>query len=198
MRLALGLILTMQMVATAALAETAYVTDNLRLGLYESENTTGRAFHTMDSGQEMEILVRGTNTANVRLPDGRSGWVKSAYLVTEKPAKLIVAETQAQRDAFAAELEAAKAAFAEPAAAIAKLEGDAANLAEQLATANASVADLEAERLSVQSLKEQYKGSLPLSWVGAAIAVCLIAGFLGGLWWTDRQSRARHGGIRIY
>jgi hypothetical protein len=34
--------------------------------------------------------------------------------------------------------------------------------------------------------------------VGSAIAVCLIAGFLGGLWWVDHRSRKRHGGIRIY
>ena len=195
MRQALGLILLLPL---AAAAETAYVTDNLRLGLYENESTTGRAFRSMDSGQEMEILVRGTNTANVRLPDGTTGWVKSAYLVTEKPAKLIVAETAAERDALAEELAATKAAFAEPAAAIARLEGETDTLRGQLASANDRITEFEDERVSVERLREQYKGSLPLRWVAAAIAVCLVAGFLGGLWWTDRQSRARHGGIRVY
>jgi len=37
-----------------------------------------------------------------------------------------------------------------------------------------------------------------VSWVGGAIALCLIAGFVGGLWWVDQRSRRRHGGIRIY
>ena len=40
--------------------------------------------------------------------------------------------------------------------------------------------------------------SLPLSWIAAAIGVCLIAGFLLGMWWADYRSRQRHGGIRIY
>ncbi len=98
--------------ALAAVAETAYVTDNLRLGLHEAEDTSDRAFRSLESGQAMEILIRDRNYANVRLPDGTEGWVKNAYLVDDKPAKLIVAETQAERDALAAELEqATKAAL---------------------------------------------------------------------------------------
>jgi hypothetical protein len=31
-----------------------------------------------------------------------------------------------------------------------------------------------------------------------ATSVCLIAGFLAGLWWIDYRSRKRHGGFRIY
>ncbi|MEJ2370979.1 MAG: DUF933 domain-containing protein [Gemmatimonadales bacterium] len=60
----------------------------------------------------MEILIRDRNYANVRLPDGTEGWVKSAYLVDEKPARLIVAETMAERDRLAAELKAAREAGA--------------------------------------------------------------------------------------
>ena len=195
MRLILGVLALLPIIAAA---ETNYVTDNLRLGLYEAEDTSGRAFRTLESGQEMEVLLRATNTANVRLPDGTEGWVKSAYLVAEKPAKLIVQETQAERDAMAAELAEARAAFAEPAATIANLEADALAMNERIAAADSRIAELEEENASIEGLKQQYKGSLPLNWVGAAIVVCLIAGFLVGLWWTDKRSRARHGGIRIY
>ena len=68
--------------------------------------------------------MRGRNYANVRLPDGTEGWVKAAYLVEEKPAKLVVAETIAERDALAAELEQARASFAEPAQTIDRLRGE--------------------------------------------------------------------------
>ena len=50
------------------------------------------ARQNLDSGQAMEILSRDRNYANVRLPDNSEGWVKNAYLVDDKPAKLIVAE----------------------------------------------------------------------------------------------------------
>jgi SH3 domain protein len=146
----------------------------------------------------MEVLTRDRNYANVRLPDGAEGWVKTAYLVDEKPAKLIVAETMTERDALAAELQQAKQAFAEPAATIDKLNSEAADLAARLESAQTQIEELQEENASIQGMKERYKGSLPLSWVGGAIIVSLIVGFLLGLRWVDHRSRKLHGGIRIY
>jgi SH3 domain protein len=195
MRLIIGVLALLPLMAAA---ETAYVTDNLRLGLHQAEDTSDRAFRFLDSGQPMEVLISGGSYANVRLPDGTEGWVKSAYLVDEKPAKLIVAETIAERDALAVELDQAKQAFAEPAATIDALKNDAAVLTSELENAKTQVADLQSEVESIQGMKERYRGSVPLNWVGGAILVCLIAGFLGGLKWVDYRSRKRHGGIRIY
>jgi len=179
-------------------ADTAYVTDNLRLGLYEAPDTSGRAFRYLDSGQAMEVLTRDRNYANVRLPDATEGWVKAAYLVADKPAKLIVAEITAERDALLAELEETRQSFAAPAATIEALRNDAMSFDAKLAEAEARVVALQDENASYRGQREQYKGSLPLSWVAAAIGVCLLAGFLLGVWWIDRRSRIRHGGIRIY
>jgi uncharacterized membrane protein YqiK len=169
MRLIIGVLILLPVLAVA---ETAYVTDSLRLGLHAAED--------------------------VRLPDGAEGWVKSAYLVDDKPAKLIVAETIAERDRLAGELEQAKAAFADPAATIEELRGQARQLSIDLGDARSQIAALRAENASIQGLKERYRGSVPLRWVGGVIAVCLIAGILIGLWWVDYRSRKRHGGIRIY
>jgi SH3 domain protein len=195
MRLLIGVLALLPMVAAA---ETAYITDNLRLGLHQAQDTSDRAFRMLESGQQLEIISRDRNYANVQLPDGTRGYVKAAYLVDEKPAKLIVAETASERDALAAELEETKRAFAGPAATIQELKDEAAGLAEKLASAESAVETLKAENASIQGLKARYKGSLPLSWVGAAIGVCLIGGFLAGLWWVDYSSRRRHGGVRIY
>jgi len=195
MRLILGILALLPL---AAVADTAYVTDNLRLGLYEAADTSGRPFQMLESGQEMEILSRDRNYANARLPDGTEGWLKSAYLVSDKPAKLIVAETIAERDALVAELEEIKLAFAEPAAIIDTLQADAADLGGQLQVAESRIAELENQNAGFSGMRDQYQGSLPVNWVVAAIAVCLIGGFLLGLWWVDRRSRIRHGGIRIY
>jgi SH3 domain protein len=195
MRLTIGVLVLLPLMAAA---DTAYVTDNLRLGLHAAEDTSDRAFRMLESGQPMEVLLRAGNYANVRLPDGTEGWVKSGYLVVEKPAKLIVAETMAERDALAAELAAAKAAFAEPAATIENLQGETTELMSQLDSAQVQITELQEENASIQGMKEKYRGSVPLSWVGGAIIVCLVAGLLAGLWWADRASRKRHGSIRIY
>lgn len=195
MRLIIGMLALLPLVAAA---ETAYVTDNLRLGLHRAEDTSDRPFRMLESGQEFEILTRDRLYANVRLPDGTEGWVKSAYLVDEKPAKLIVAETMAERDALASELEAAKAAFAEPAETIQGLRDDVATVTTQLDGARARIDELEAAQADIEALRQRYRGSVPIRWVAGVLAVSLILGFLIAMWWVDHRSRKRHGGIRIY
>ncbi len=181
-----------------AQTEVGYVTDNLRLGLHQAADTSDRAFRTLESGQALEIISRNRNYANVRLPDGVEGYVKAAYLVFEKPAKLIVAETEAEKAALQKELEDTRAAFAAPAATIASLEAQLAESKSEAETNAGLVADLGAQVEDFRGRQDQFKYSMPVSWVGGAMFVCLLAGFLAGLWWVDRASRKRHGGIRIY
>ena len=59
----------MLLAGVCAWAETAYVTDNLRLGLHQAADTSDRSFRTLDSGQQIEILNRDRNYAHVQLPD---------------------------------------------------------------------------------------------------------------------------------
>ena len=195
MRLVIGLIALLPLLAAA---ETGYVTDRLMLGLHEAADTSDRPFRSLESGTEFEILSRDRLYAHVRLPDGTEGYVKAAYVVYEPPAKLIVNQAQAEVERLSSELEEAKAAFAEPAAVIDSLKEKTATLEAELATATERVGNLEEDNRNYVSRAERYQYSLPYTWVGGAIVVCLIAGFLGGLWWVDHRSRKRHGGIRIY
>ena len=195
MRLVCGVFVLLPLLVAA---ETVYVTDNLRLGLHEAADTSGPAIQTLDSGQELEILSRNRNYANVRLPDGTEGYVKAAYLVADKPAKLIVTETQAESDRLRVKLEDLRQQFAGPAAIIAALEDESAGLRVQADENETRVAELSTTVANLRQQQAQFQGSMPLSWVGGALGVCLIGGFLVGLWWVDRRSRQRHGGIRIY
>jgi SH3 domain protein len=195
MRRALIIVLVLPFVA---MAETAYVTDNLRLGLHQAPDTSDRAFRTLESGQELEIISRNRNYANIRLPDNIEGYVKAAYLVFEKPAKLIVAETLSENEKLQQELESTKAAFAAPAATIESLKQQVAEKDVALEENSQRIADLTAENEDYLNRYAQFKYSLPFKWVGGAMFVCALGGFLLGLWWIDHQSRKRHGGIRVY
>ena len=192
-----GLVILVAMPA-AALAETAYVTDNLRLGLHQAEDTSDRAFRTLESGQPVEILSGGRNYARVQLPDGVQGYLKAAYLVFEKPAKLIVAETQAENEKLVRQLAETKQAFAEPAAAIAALENDIVERQSALDESTTKVEELTKENDRFRRRQDNSRYAMPLAWVAGALGVCLLAGFLVGLWFVDYRSRKRHGGIRIY
>ena len=130
-----------------AAAETAYVTDNLRLG---------------------------------------------------KPAKLIVAETEAQRARLEAELGELRRQFEGPAETIAALQVQVNELQQRLDESEARARELAGQNDELRGRQQQYKYSLPLTWVGGAIGAALIGGLLLGFWWVDHRSRKRHGGIRIY
>ncbi|MDX1404742.1 MAG: TIGR04211 family SH3 domain-containing protein [Woeseiaceae bacterium] len=195
MRLALLLAIILP---TTLLAETAYVTDNLRLGLHQAPDTSDRAFRTLESGQELEIVSRNRNYANVRMPDGVEGYVKAAYLVFEKPAKLIVAETQNENENLKKELEELKAAFASPAATIQSLQQQIAQKDAMLEKNSQQIAALTEENQDFLERYAEFKYSLPYKWVAGAMLVCALGGFLLGMWWIDYQSRKRHGGMRIY
>jgi SH3 domain protein len=197
MRVTAGLLLFIAL-PLSAIAETAYVTDQLRLGLHRAEDTSDRSFRTLESGQQVEILSQTRNYAHVRLPDGTAGYVKFAYLVTDKPAALIVAETQAENEKLQQELARTKSQFAGPAATIDALERQVAEQHAALDESTRRVAELRAQNEDYLSRQQQYRYSLPVSWVIGATSVCLVAGFLGGLWWVDYRSRRRHGGFRIY
>lgn len=189
---------TLVLLPILAAAETAYVTDTLQLGLHRAEDTSDRPFRSLDSGQEVEILSRTTYYANVQLPDGTQGYVKAGFLVSDKPAKLIVEETIVERDRIAKELEEARRAFAAPAATIDALRQEAADLQARLTVAEAQAAELQEDNDDLRRRQEQYKYSMPLQWVAGATGVCLIGGLLLGLWWIDYRNRKRHGGIRVY
>ncbi len=195
MRFAIGALALLPLVVAA---QTAYVTDTLQLGLHQAADTSDRPFRNLDSGQEMEVPSRTRYYANVRLPDGTEGYVKAAFLVDQKPAKLIVAETQAEVDRLTAELEETKRAFAAPAATIDSLREQTANLQAKLDSSEANAVELSDDNERLRNRQAQYKNTMPLQWVAGAVGACLVGGFLLGLWWTDYRSRKRHGGIRIY
>jgi SH3 domain protein len=199
MRFILGVLAgTFVFMSVDAAAETGYVTDRLILGLHQAPDTSDRAFRSLESGQEFEVLSRDRLYAHVQLPDGTQGYVKAAYIVYEKPAKLIVSQTQAEVERLSGELNSARAAFAEPAATIDRLESEVESRQSELDASLARIEELEAENSSFRKRAERYQYSLPVNWVGGAIALCLILGFVSGLWWVDHRSRKRHGGIRIY
>ena len=57
---------------------------------------------------------------------------------------------------------------------------------------------MNAQIVDFETRYADYRYSVPYKWVAGVILVCLLGGFLAGLWWIDYRSRKRHGGVRIY
>jgi hypothetical protein len=79
-------------------AATAYVSDELVLGVYASQSTEGVRLATLHSGATVETLAVFGDATQVQLADGTTGWVKSAYLTTHEPATVRIKQLQAELD----------------------------------------------------------------------------------------------------
>jgi SH3 domain protein len=178
--------------------ETMYVTDIVQLGMHRAQDTSDEAFQNIVSGTEVTVLERATNFARIRTADGTEGWVRSFYLIAEKPARTRVAELEARVETLEQDLAAARA-DSESATAAA---GDAAAGVEvERASAEAErarLAELEQENQAYFERFEHYRGSIPWPWVLGAIVVALAGGALAGYWWLDATIRRRYGGFKVY
>jgi len=86
------------LLAGKAWAATAYVSDELVLGVFAEQNNQGQRLATLHSGASVETLDVVGEFTQVRLGDGTSGWVKSAYLTTQEPAIVRVKQLEEELD----------------------------------------------------------------------------------------------------
>jgi SH3-like domain-containing protein len=91
-------LLLMALLAGRASAATAYVSDELVLGLYTEQNSQGQRLATLHSGASVDTLAVSGEFTQVRLSDGTVGWVKSAYLTTREPATVRVKQLEEELD----------------------------------------------------------------------------------------------------
>jgi len=171
-----------------------YVTDELRLGLYRTEETSGRALRTLISGSRLEVLERSLMSIRVRTEEGDEGWVKTAYLVPDEPARLRLAVLEEVQAGTATALAARDAE-------VETLTGRLDELEQALATAKKEIVELPAIRAENVELKNELTKegfTVPLFWLVLAAAASAIAGILIGYWWLDRKIRQKFGGVRVY
>lgn len=68
-----------------ALAETLYVSDTIKISMRSGPSLDNKVLAMAVSGDALEVLNKGEEWSQVRLADGKEGWVLSRYLVPEKP-----------------------------------------------------------------------------------------------------------------
>ena len=71
-----------------AQAQTWYVTDSLQITLRTGPQLDRKITAMLKSGQSMEIIEKGDEWSQVRLPSGREGWVLNRFMQAEVPVKV--------------------------------------------------------------------------------------------------------------
>lgn len=105
----------------SARAETAYITDSLRVAL-RAEPTADAATVTMlNSGTAIEVLARAERMVQVHTQDAE-GWLDARYVVAQAPASAQLAAARTHAEQLQAQLNQAQAALAEQTAKTNELE----------------------------------------------------------------------------
>ncbi len=191
--------------------EVRYVTDRLILGMKDNPQGTGKTRKFLKSGMRLEILEKRGAYSLVRAPDGTEGWAKSAFMVKDKPAILVVDEYKAEIERLKQEIRRLEAGGKrveirpDPAQKQRILELEQAldeartQLRElQAAKAAPDAAGQPTESAVLPSARQAAsRGMTALVPMLAALLIGLLVG--GGLaWWGyDRRVRRRFAGLRV-
>lgn len=194
-----ALLLALLAQAVPAAAAPAYVSDELVLGVYAEQNNQGQRLATLHSGTSVETLEQKGEFTQVRLHDGTTGWVKSAYLTTKEPAIVRVKQLEEELD----QRRATTPALAEAAA---RSEVD--RLTREL---KLSQADLAAAREAAASAVSPAAaapagafaafpagGRMAALMAAAAVVLALFGGFWLGYASLARRIRRKFGGLKVY
>ena len=177
--------------ATTARAEGFYVIEQLVVSVNSAPGGAGDRIASLHSGERVEVIERAGEEVHVRLPGGKDGWLRAAYLSAEEPLRpqlaarsAEVARLKERVDRLQADLMAARAA------APANPPGGAAS------AVRAPADDPPATHGLFNEPDTQRRPGW--SWVWVSALAGLGAGFALGWRVLDRRIRAKYGGLRIY
>jgi Bacterial SH3 domain len=198
--------LLLALLAGRGVAATAYVSDELVLGVYAEENSQGQRLATLHSGTSVETLAQSGDFTQVRLSDGITGWVKSTFLTLKEPAVVRVKQLEEELD----RTRATTPALAEAAARseVERLKLELAAKQNQLDAARGGASPNASPNAAPQppqgplaagplTAGPSAAGAWPLIAAGA-IAVGLAGGFWLGYAALARRVRRKFGGIKVY
>jgi hypothetical protein len=182
----------------------AFVSDELILGVYAEQNGQGQRLATLHSGASLETLGVSGEFTQVRLTDGTTGWVKSAYLTTQEPATTRVKRLEEELDRS----RATTPALAEAAARseVEQLKRELADKQSELDAASGALAAPAppgaaagaAARVGATTAAGAPGGVLTGIAAGAALLAGLAVGFWLGYAALARRIRHKFGGLKVY
>jgi len=141
------------------LAEAAFITDKLVAGLYDKPDNSTEPDRALPSGTPLEIISRKKGFTQIRLTNGDTGWVEARLVSKEKPARVMLLESQAQLASIRSKLAKTETRLKELTAGSA--DGKARNPTNQ--NSQLLQAQQQIERLKAQLAKRSDNGTTPAS-----------------------------------
>lgn len=188
-----GVALGLTLLALRCVANTAYVSDELVLGVYAEENNQGQRLATLHSGSMLETLSVSGEYTQVRLADGTTGWVKSSYLTSKVPAVVKLKQLEEELDRNRATT---------PALAEAAARNEVLQLQRQLAAQQVQIEEMRGAAGGVPQTASAADAPRSAFWwlslAAAGVVVFLPLGFWLGYTSLARKVKEKFGGIKVY
>ena len=153
--------------ATAALADTAYVSDKVYVDIRTDAHYESPVAHRILAGTMLEVLEQSGDFTRVRDAQGRVGWIENRELTRELPAALRQAETERELAATRTELaktqgdlQQAQQAMAQDSADEKAVAAAQARLKRELAAAGAKVKESQGTLARTQAALAAAQGEL--------------------------------------
>ena len=180
------------LLSSLSLAETAYVSDNLRVGVRpEPENTAPVGVVT--SGMKLEVLDRDGAYIKIRSENGQQGWIKDIYVVSEPPAIIQLEQLKVRGGKVQAQLKTLEENNNVLQQANQSLSEKIEELEEQRNRYQLERAKQQANHLSGGEAEDHF------SWLWWILAIIVLAsiGFVSGINWYRQHVMKRLGGLRV-
>jgi len=90
-------------------AETMYVRDILKITMRAGRGVEYKIIEALESGQEVEVLSIDDEWANVRLQNGKEGWVSGKYLTSDKTSGQVLKRIQEKESLLGSQISVLRA-----------------------------------------------------------------------------------------
>jgi SH3 domain protein len=155
--LIVGFCLTLILLSSLSQAETMYVTDVLRLRLRSEKGSDQNSLGVVMSGQVVDVIRIEDKWAQVRLPDGKEGWVLNRYLTPRETKGIILDSLQKRYDTLKNQITGLKEENNHLAKENKTLQAELNQLETSVKKVNTSYENLKAEAADYLDLKAKYK-----------------------------------------
>ena len=208
------------------LAEIAYVTDEVNIGLHKEPTNESPIIKLVPSGTELNIIERENDLIHVEEPEGVRGWINAQNILNNKPGKTKVNELEITNKELHEKIETLEKKSTKSISQgelekklnserlkVGELQVELTNIksrAGNIQTSDKLLADIEQLKSANKQLIDQFesadinRGNSPSSIKPQKkplsffiFLIIFIFGIAGGILILDYINRRRHGGFRV-
>ena len=169
-----------------ALAETAYVSDTLRVGVRPAPDSQAAPIGVVKTGMRLNVLETSNGFVRIKTENDLQGWVRENYVVKTPPAMIKIKTLQQRQGTLEGKLKT--------------LEENNQVLQEANRVLNTKVDQLSTERSKWQLAQARATlNSNEISWYWWLLGTLIVAGagFYSGISWYRHLVMKRLGGLRV-